>query len=211
MGNLYTIGHSNVEMDFFLSLLKRYNVDCLLDVRSVPYSKFANQFNRYSLQRNVTNNNIRYIYMGNYLGARQDNRNFYDNDGILDFEKVRAGENFNIMLKNIEKRLNENHNIALMCAEKDPFNCHRAIMVARGFELDNVDVKHILHTEEILTQEELNHRLLNHFFPHRDQLTLNFDGVDEKTDKEYLLDAYRKRNKEIGYNLHSKYEEMLDE
>ena len=46
MGKLYTIGHSTIKYELFRELLKKYNIDCLLDVRSTPYSKYATQYNR---------------------------------------------------------------------------------------------------------------------------------------------------------------------
>lgn len=210
MGKLYTIGHSTAKIEFFLSLLFCYGVDCLLDVRSTPYSKFADQFNKEILAAVLDSHNIRYVYMGIHFGARQNNRTLYDNDGILDFEKVRASDIFNVRMKSIEKGLAQGHNIALMCTEKDPFDCHRAIMIARGFELDKINVSHILHDRQLLSQQQLNERLLDHFFPDRNQSVLNFYGDNEKTDQEYLIEAYRKRNKQIGYNLSSGYEGTFD-
>lgn len=52
MGNLYTIGHSQHTIEYFVKLLKMYNIGYVLDVRSVPYSKYAEQFNREILEKN---------------------------------------------------------------------------------------------------------------------------------------------------------------
>lgn len=208
LGNLYTIGHSTVKEDFFLHLLKMYEIDCLFDVRSTPYSRYAQQFDKELLTVFLKQNSIRYVYMGRYFGARQDNPILYDNEGILDFEKVRAMEAFITRMKSVEKGLSEGHNIALMCTEKDPFDCHRAIMVARAFELDGISVNHILHDNKLLSQQQLNERLLNLYFPDRKQLVLNFSGDKEKTDCERLVEAYRMRNKQIGYHLGTDYEEV---
>lgn len=201
MGSLYTIGHSTANMDFFIHLLRLYQIDCLFDVRSTPYSKYASHFNKEALEAVLKKNDIRYVYMGTYLGARQNNKLLYDKNGILDFEKVRSGNDFIIRMKSIEKGIIQGHNITLMCTEKDPFDCHRAIMIARGFELDNVNVNHILHDETLLSQKQLNERMLKHFFPERDQPVLNFFDEPEKSDREYLIEAYRKRNQQIGYHL----------
>lgn len=199
MGNLYTIGHSTVNMDFFLNLLKKYKVDYLFDVRSIPYSKYARQFNRETLANVLKRNGIEYVYMGTYFGARQVDCTLYDNEGVLDFEKVRDTDQFKLRLKSTKRGLAKGHNIVLMCAEKDPFDCHRAIMLARGFEIDGTDVKHILHDGSILSQKDFNKRLLEYFFPNRKQSVLNFYGENEKSEQEYLLEAYRLRNKQIGY------------
>lgn len=209
MGNLYTIGHSTLKLDDFFQLLHIHNINYVLDVRSIPYSKYANQFDREILSSFLRHKKIHYVYMGTHFGARQENQALYDQDGILDFEKVRADDAFQIRIKNVEKGLTEGYNIALMCSEKDPFNCHRAIMVARGFELDNIKVNHILHDGTLLSQNDLNERLLNFFFPNRNQLCLEIDGASELNNTDYLVEAYRKRNKQIGYHLLSNYEDVV--
>ena len=69
-------------------------------------------------------------------------------------------------------------------------------MVGRGFELSRIKVNHILFDSTIITQDELNHRLLDKYFPARDQLSL---FSNQEKDSELLINAYRNRNKEIGY------------
>jgi hypothetical protein len=91
-----------------------------------------------------------------------------------------------------------------MCTEKDPLDCHRAIMVARAFNLAGVEVKHILPNGNIQIQAVLDKRLLEKYFPDRGQLSL-FTYDNGMSDDEYIRRAYRKRNREIGYRLqHSK-------
>ena len=87
-----------------------------------------------------------------------------------------------------------------MCTEKDPIDCHRAIMVARAFSLRGIDVKHILPNGKYQTQQELDERLLDKYFPDRAQLSIfNYDKVISA--EENIKLAYRERNKEIGYHL----------
>jgi hypothetical protein len=50
---LYTIGHSTLEMDDFQSLLKENYIQVLVDVRSQPYSRFNPQFNRESFKHAI--------------------------------------------------------------------------------------------------------------------------------------------------------------
>ena len=200
---LYTIGHSTYPVEHLLELLNKYQVNYIIDVRSMPYSRYASQYNSDVLKKTLNDAGIEYYHMKNSFGARQEDPRYYNEEGYLDFEIFRASEVFNKGMKNIEKGL-EKYNIALMCTEKNPIDCHRAIMVGRGFELDGIDVKHILHDGELLSQEELNEQLLNRYFPEWGQLSL-FDlaeGVSEsERKKDYLIKAYRCRNKEIGYRL----------
>ncbi len=196
---LFTIGHSVYKFDFFLSLLQMHKINYLIDVRSSPFSRFAQDFNKGVLANSLKNTNIKYVLMGDYFGARPQDKTLYSEEGYLDFEKVQDTENFKKGLNNIIKGLKQNNNICLMCTEKDPIDCHRAIMVARAFSLKGIDVSHILQNGEIQTQKELDERLLDLYFPDRNQLSLFAE--DNLSREQMLVEAYRKRNKKIGYEM----------
>lgn len=201
MGKLYTIGHSHHTTAEFLELLNKYKVDYLMDVRSVPYSRYAEQFNREALKNFMDKTSVKYVFMGNYFGARQQNPDLYNEAGYLDFEKVRSYQPFMMRVDNLILGLQKGHNIALMCTEKHPIDCHRAILIARAFELKGIAVEHILEDGTCLTQAELNKNLLDMYFPERNQMSLFAASVE--TDAEYLVEAYRLRNRDIGYHLNS--------
>lgn len=86
---IYTIGHSNQSMEDFISLLKKYDVNCVVDVRSNPFSKYALQFNKRELQFELKREDIVYIWMGKEFGARREEKSLYDPDGRLDFNKTK--------------------------------------------------------------------------------------------------------------------------
>ena len=67
---LYSIGHSNVEIEFFLDLLGRYRIETLVDSRSQPYSRYSPQFNKEALSRSTLEAGVDYVYMGDALGGR---------------------------------------------------------------------------------------------------------------------------------------------
>lgn len=203
MGKLFTIGHSQHTPEYFVSLLQKHSINYLLDVRSTPYSKYAEQFNRENIDVFLEDNDIRYSYMGKYFGARPTELSLYSNEGYLDFEKVAQSERFNIGAKNVILGLEQGNNIALMCTEKDPIDCHRAIMVARAFDLKGIDVYHILPKGDIQTQKELDNRLLDMYFGDREQLSI-FNYKNIVSDEEYIIQAYRKRNEDIGYRINPK-------
>lgn len=200
MGLLYTIGHSQHEFEYFLSLLKKYNINFLLDVRSTPYSKYAETYNRDNIKDLLSSQGIEYSFMGKFFGARQNNMQLYCKEGYLDFEKVSQSDLFIKGLKSVILGLERGNNIVLMCTEKDPFDCHRAIMVARAFSLNGIDASHILFNGELQTQKELDQRLLDKYFPDRAQYSI-FDYNNSRSDDENLQLAYKERNKEIGYHL----------
>lgn len=205
MGNLYTIGHSLHKIDCFLGLLREYEINYILDVRSTPYSKYAEQFNKENLEKELQNARLKYYFMGTYFGARPKDKNLYCDEGYLDFERVRKSSQFEIGFNSVIKGLNQGNNIALMCTEKDPLDCHRAIMVSRAFDLADIEVEHILEDGKLQSQTELNERLLNKYYPDRNQINL-FDYLDMKEEFDYLSMAYEQRNKEIGYRIENKRE-----
>ena len=51
MGKLFTIGHSQHNVEYFISMLKKYNINYVLDVRSIPYSKYAEQYDRQNIEK----------------------------------------------------------------------------------------------------------------------------------------------------------------
>lgn len=196
-GQLYTIGHSTLPEGRFIELLKHFRIAYLLDVRSTPFSRYVPQYNKDRIENTLYGSGIQYAHMGKFFGARQENKAFYNAEGYLDFERFRESAQFKAGLNNVKKGLTK-YNIALMCTEKNPIDCHRAIMVTRGFALDGIQAKHILHDLTSITQEEINHQLLNRYFPNRDQISMFRE--EEKTQEDLLVLAYRKRNKEIGYH-----------
>lgn len=203
MGKLFTIGHSQYTPEYFMKLLEKHGVNYILDVRSTPYSRYAEQFNRESIHAFLEKNGVRYSYMGKYFGARPTELSLYSPAGYLDFEKVAQSERFNIGVENVILGLERGNKIALMCTEKDPIDCHRAIMVARAFDIKGIEVNHILPDGNIQTQKELDNRLLDMYFFDREQLSIfNYDNV--VSDAEYVIQAYRKRNEEIGYRISRK-------
>lgn len=200
--SLFTIGHSNQSQEEFLKLLNLYNIDYVLDVRSTPYSQYTCQFNKDVINEFLCKNGIKYYPMGAYFGARQSDRGLYNEDGYLDFEKTRESEQFIIGQNSVLKGLELGHRIALMCTEKDPFDCHRAIMVARSFELIPVCVSHIHLDGHLETQKELNDRLIDHLETKTGVDTQQFTMFQEqKSKEEWLVDAYRLRNREIAYRM----------
>ena len=200
--SLFTIGHTNHTHENFIKLLKMHSINYVLDVRRTPYSKFTDQFNKEVIGNVLKSNGINYYYMGKSFGARQEDKALYTPEGYLDFEKTRESEQFKTGLKSVIKGLNEGNNIALMCTEKDPFDCHRTIMVSRGFELEGIEVQHIHEDGHLESQEEINDRLI-HNLEKKNKVDICQPSFFEpqKSYEEWLVEAYRLRNKEIGYHI----------
>ncbi len=155
---LFTIGHSNLSIDTFIGLLQRYGITAIADVRSHPYSRFLPHFNQSALKAALLNAGIQYVFLGKELGARSANQSCYV-DGKASYEKIAATELFSEGIQRILKG-SENYKISLMCAEKDPITCHRAILVCQHLRDFDLDVNHILSNGSLESHEHLEDRLL---------------------------------------------------
>lgn len=72
-----TVGHSNHAQEEFVSLLREYGVTAVADVRSSPYSRFCPHFNREELKEGLREAGIAYVFLGQELGGRSDDRADY--------------------------------------------------------------------------------------------------------------------------------------
>lgn len=197
MKDIYTIGYSGFILDDFLEVLRKYKINALIDVRSSPYSRIYQDYNELNLQKQLNLNGIIYRNYKNEFGARQGDRRYFT-DGYLDFSKYTKSIAFLEGIKKIEKGIKSNYNFAFMCAEKDPSTCHRNIMVARKFYNLGYNVKNILSDGFYETQESIEKRLVNYYFPNRDQLSL-FSNTLPWIDM--VNKSYEYRNSEIGYRM----------
>lgn len=193
MAQIFTIGYTAFpNQNDFVAMLKKYNVPYVIDVRSYPIaSQFYAIYSKPTLEPLLKNHNIIYRNYAKEFGARQENREYFMEEGCLDFKRFTKSKEFLNGVEKIKKTLSLNYNLALMCAEKDPIDCHRTIMVSRALNLLGFDIKHILATGNLQTQKEIDFRLLK--FYHLDESSL-FQTKDELIDE-----AYIRKNIQIGY------------
>jgi uncharacterized protein (DUF488 family) len=140
---IHTVGHSNHPAERLLALLQAYGVDLVADVRSMPYSRFNPQYNRARLEQTLAAAGIGYLFMGQEFGARSPDPACYDREGRVSYRKLAATTAFHAGIERLQA-LSREHCIALMCAERDPLDCHRTILVARALESCGVAIRHIL-------------------------------------------------------------------
>lgn len=198
---LYTIGHSNHSQEYFLEMLRSNEINCIVDVRSTPFSKYTPQFNKYELKKYLNKKGIYYLHMGIEFGARRDDKSLYTSSGYLDFKKVAKSKDFLKGIDRISLGVNKGLKISFMCTEKDPIDCHRNILVAKEFYNLGYNVKNILTDGSIKNQDSLENDLMDIYFEKRNQINI-FDLKNEsKTEKQILFDAYELRNKDIAYQL----------
>jgi uncharacterized protein (DUF488 family) len=142
MDKLFTIGHSNHEIGEFLDLLQMNGITAVSDVRSSPYSRYNPQFNRELLQAALRAGGIAYVFLGNELGPRSDDPACYI-DGKVQYSRLAATAIFRSGIERLSAGM-KTHRVAIMCAEKDPIDCHRMILICRALRKEPVEIQHIL-------------------------------------------------------------------
>jgi uncharacterized protein (DUF488 family) len=199
---IYTIGHSSHDNIYFLQLLEKFNINCIVDIRSVPFSKYVPHFNKNVIKKFLNFHNLHYVYMADEFGAIRQDTNLFHPKGYLDFEIVKHTKSFRNGIDRLNAGISKGYIISLMCTEKDPLDCHRSIMIAPELTKDNFLVNHILPDGNIETQQELEDRLLKLYFPTHIQQDL-FSTIENNDKKDLLEKAYRLRNSDIGHRENS--------
>ena len=191
---VYTVGHSDYRIDSFLGIISEYWGDrtYLVDVRSVPFSSNAPQFNADFLKNALRAVGIHYVHMGKELGARRDELEAYNSDNQVDFIKTARLDLFQQGIQRIKKGLSLSCNIILMCAEKSPLECHRFALVARNLCEQGIQVNHILGNHEVITQAQAEEVLIDKY-----QSQIDFLLSPSYSDR--LDQAYSLLNRDIGY------------
>ena len=198
INKIYTIGYSGFVIDDFIKILKKHEISVVIDVRSNPYSQYHLEYNKENLKKKLERNRIYYRNYFLEFGARQSDKKYYSKEGYLDFELFSKSENFLKGIKKLENSMEKNYVIVLMCAEKDPIICHRAIMISKIFSEKGYKVIHLLPNNVTITQKDIEDRLIKKFFPNKGQLLL-FETEEVISEKEYIKRVYNKQNAEIGY------------
>jgi len=136
-----TIGHSTHSPDGLVSLLRMHSIEAVADVRSSPFSRFNPQFNRQDWEQFLKRNNIRYVFLGRELGARSEDPACYEH-GRVRYARLAQTTDFRTGLDRVIEGA-ARYRIALMCAEKEPLECHRTLLVAKALCERGIEVLHI--------------------------------------------------------------------
>jgi len=156
---LYTVGHSILDFASFITLLKDHGVEVVVDVRSVPQSARFPHFSQPAFEKLLSAEHLAYLFLGEELGGRPDDADAYRPDGLVDYGLRRKSYAFRSGLERLQNEL-QGHVVAIMCAEEDPLECHRFLMI--GPELLKLEIvpQHIRKGSQIETQEAAENRLL---------------------------------------------------
>ena len=155
---IYTIGYGSRSMTEFIEALRQYQIDYLIDVRSVPHSGYKKEFSKKPLAKKLEQHGIRYVYMGDLLGGKPDDESCYVN-GIVDYEKVKETDFFQRGIERLRTAFLQQQRVVLMCSEGKPEHCHRCKLIAVTLTNEDVPVIHIDENSEQMTQEQIIDRI----------------------------------------------------
>jgi uncharacterized protein (DUF488 family) len=139
---ILTLGHSNHPIEHFVGLLTQHGVAVLADVRSVPYSRRHPAYKREALAATLAAAGIAYVFLGRELGAKSPDPSHYV-DGRVSYARLAATALFADGLARLAEHARAQRT-AIMCAEKEPLECHRTLLVSRALAAAGVGVTHIL-------------------------------------------------------------------
>jgi len=194
MKPLFTVGHSILEFADFVALLKRHGVELLADVRSVPQSARLPHFSQPAFEKLLSGEQIDYLFLGEELGGRPDDADAYRSDGLVDYRARRKSYAFRAGLERLQSEL-QARPAAMMCAEEDPLECHRFLMLCPELTRLGIVPLHIRKGARLETQEAAENRLL---------AATGFDALAANTlfpeaRLEALEDAYQLRSERFAF------------
>jgi uncharacterized protein (DUF488 family) len=187
--DLFTVGHSNIPAERFVGMLRAAGVNAIADVRSTPVSRHFPWFSAKRLRALLQREGMMYVQFGGALGGRPRDAGLY-RDGVADYEAMAQRPEFTAGLGQL-LTLMPRRRVCLMCAEREPLDCHRCLLVARALAERGLRSGHILHDGRIESHAATEERLLALCGSGRD---LFVTGQDAR-----LAAAYRSRARAVAY------------
>lgn len=148
---IFSIGYGALSYEAFVQALRDRKIQYLIDVRSVPASRYRPEFNREQLSRVLRRGGINYVFMGDQLGGRPEDPGCYIN-GKIQYHRVMETDEFRTGIQRLVTAVDKGLSIALMCSEGRPESCHRSKLI--GVALENIGwtVRHLTPEGAELTQ-----------------------------------------------------------
>jgi len=159
----YTIGHSVLPVVAFVRILKKNGIDCIIDVRTAPYSRHNPQFNREHLQHELESAGIEYLHCGAWLGGRYDDVSLLYPNGVVNYAKVRRTARFREGIDALLRLIDEGVTCCVLCAEKDPLECHRFSLISYSLQDQGVEVWHLSCDQARQSNRSLEEKLRKRF------------------------------------------------
>jgi uncharacterized protein (DUF488 family) len=144
---LFTIGYEKLDQKQFMAHLSNHGVEVVADIRKLPVSR-KKGFSKTALRETLSCEGIDYL---NYqpLGAPKELRDELYKSGNYDrfFRKYEKNiSDKTDYLAEILSLINSGRNVALLCFERNPQECHRKVVAEqiRKLDGDGLKVEHII-------------------------------------------------------------------
>jgi uncharacterized protein (DUF488 family) len=128
---IYTLGHSTRPIETFIDLLHAHKIQMVVDVRTIPRSRYCPQFSQARLKKSLCKTKIGYCHLkelGGFRHALKDSLNTsWINASFRGFADYMQTSDFWQALKKLEK-IAKKKRCALMCSEAVPWRCHRSLI-----------------------------------------------------------------------------------
>lgn len=198
---IFTLGHSNYEMNRLINMINYYKINCIVDIRGIPYSKYNTQYNKDVIEKTLKDLGYIYLYMAKEFGAKRESKESYNEEGYADFEKVAKEDVFLKGINRLKVGCNKGYKIVLLGAMQEPIRCHRSILCGKELVKYGFVINHILDDYTIASQHMIEDMLLDKYFSNRNQITIDTLVGLEKSKEEMINEGYKLANKEIGYRI----------
>ncbi len=142
---IFAVGYSTRTLSEFIRLLEAHSIRLLADIRTIPRSRHSPQFNKDAFAKSLRAHKISYVHLKELGGLRKpgpDSKNTgWINASFRGFADYMQTPEFE---KGLERliALGKKKRTAIMCAEGNPFRCHRSL-IADALHVRKVDVFHI--------------------------------------------------------------------
>ncbi len=156
---IYSIGHGNKKIEIFIAELKYFGIEYLLDLRSKPFSKWNPQFNQATLELELKNHGIKYVFVGDTLGGLPGDRSCYDSNGKVVYEVIKGKDFFRHGLERLINANEKRINLAIMCSESKPEECHRSKLIGQELLKKGVSLNHIVLDNRVKSQQTVMNEL----------------------------------------------------
>ncbi len=150
---IYSIGHSTHSMELFVSILQGFNIELVVDVRSIPRSRRNPQFNTDILGPDLGKHGIRYLHLKELGGLRHTTTSSvntgWTNLSFRGFADYMQTPEFAKAIETLTGISNSTQTV-IMCAEALPWRCHRSL-IADALVVRSIAVEHIMNRSTIRT------------------------------------------------------------
>jgi len=141
---MLTIGHSTLSIELLLGILQHQDCRMLIDIRTVPRSRYNPQFEQDALAASLGSVQIGYHWMRSLGGLRhphKDSINYgWRNPSFRGYADYMQTAEFSRAIQELLTFPLEG--TVLMCAEAVPWRCHRSLvgdaLLARGISVEDI-------------------------------------------------------------------------